>query len=86
MIALASEKKPESVTFVRTSTSGLYQLIIEATTREPGGVSAYKTALSASPAIEKVEIPEQRTRDNVVNFTLTVAFRPDALKPVEATP
>jgi len=36
--------------------------------------------------LEKVEIRDQRTRDNIMNFTLAVTFRPEALKPAVSTP
>ncbi len=86
MIAVVTEKKPEAVTFVRTSTNGLYGLTIEAYASAPDAVSAYQAALKASPAIENVEVRDQRTRDNQMSFTVVVTFRPDALKPAPGTP
>jgi len=86
MMAIVSDKKPEVVMFLRTSTSGLDNLTVEAQSTSPGAVSAYQAALSANPALEKVEIRDQRTRDNIMNFTLAVTFRPEALKPAVSTP
>lgn len=81
MMAPLIEKKPPTIWFVRTTTSGLYSLNVEAYTSSPAALSTYRAALAAVPEIERVEVPDQRTRDNVMTFTLVVTFRPDALKP-----
>ncbi len=86
MISIVGGPKPTDIWFLRSSTEGLYGLVIEATTTSPGLVSTYQAALTALPAIEKVEIRDQRTRDNIMNFTLVATFRPEALKPVAANP
>jgi hypothetical protein len=86
MIAIISEKRPETITFLRTSTSGLYALTVEAYTTSPAAVSAYQAALKATPAIAEAEVRDQRTRDNQMSFTLVITFKPDALKPATATP
>ena len=86
MISLVSEKKPAEVTFLRSSTVGLYALNIEAYATSPAAVSAYRAALEGQPAFEKVEVRDQRTRDNVMNFTLAVAFKPEQLKPAASPP
>lgn len=84
MIAVISSPKPAAVTFTRTVTSGLHGLVVEAYATSPDAVSAYQAALTALPGLEKVEVREQRTRDNLMTFTLVITFRPDALQP--ATP
>lgn len=84
MIMFVVAKKPADVLFVRTYTTGMYSLSIDATTASPGSVSAFQKALSGDPALEKVEVGGQRTVDNVMTFTLSVTFRPGQLKP--ATP
>lgn len=84
MIALLSEKKPAAVTFTRTSTNGLHGMAVEAYATTPDAVSAYQTALHSVPAIEKVEVRDQRTRDNLMTFTLQVTFRADGVKPAAA--
>ncbi|HVU22771.1 MAG TPA: hypothetical protein VHE13_01520 [Opitutus sp.] len=77
-------KKPGEVRFLRTTTDGLYALTVEAESTSPAAVSAYQSALGQDPAIDKVEIRDQRTRDNIMNFRLEVAFKPDQLKPAAA--
>jgi len=86
MLGVVAEKKPKEVTFVRTTTSGLYGLAIEAYATAPAAVSAYQAALSALPSLASVEVRDQRSRDNVMNFTLAVAFKPEAIKPAVTTP
>jgi hypothetical protein len=78
-------RPPNTIQFLRTSTSGLFGLNIEAQTTSPAAVSAYQSALSALPAVQRVEVRDQRTRDNVMSFTLLVTFKPEVLRPT-ATP
>lgn len=85
MISLASERKPAVIQFLRATTSGLYTLTVDAQTTAPAEVAAFRTALAEQPACEKVEIRDQRARDNLMTFTLVIAFKPGALKPA-ATP
>jgi hypothetical protein len=84
MISLVSGIKPASIQFLRASTDGLYSLRVDAQTTSPGEVSTFRTALSNLSSVEKVEVRDQRTRDNLMSFTLIITFKPDALKP--ATP
>jgi len=81
MISIVSEKKPSVIQFLRATTSGLYTLPVDAQTTSPGDVAAFRSALGDLPACEKVEVRDQRTRDNLMTFTLVVTFRPDVLKP-----
>lgn len=84
MISAVSTAKPTDIWFLRTATDGLYGLTVDATTTSPGSVSSYQSALGALPVIEKVEIRDQRTRDNSMTFTLAVTFKSDGLKPTSA--
>lgn len=81
MILRVSEKKPEAVQFLRTTTNGLYTLTVDAKSTSPTAVSGYQTLLTEQPFAEKVEVRDQRSRDNVMTFTLIVTFRPNSLSP-----
>ncbi|ACB74892.1 hypothetical protein [Opitutus terrae] len=81
MITFVVGKKPADVTLVRTSSVGLYGLTVEATTPNPASVSAFRTALSSDPGLEKVDVLDQRARDNVTNFSFALTFRPGTIKP-----
>jgi hypothetical protein len=77
-------KNPTSIQFLRAQTSGLDTIMIEAQTTNAGEIAGYKTALERAPACDKVEIRDQRARDNVVSFTLVVTFKPAALTPASS--
>ncbi len=85
MISIVGMKKPAVIQFLRATTSGLYTLTIDAQTASPNEVAAFRTSLSELPACEKVEVRDQRTRDNLMTFTLVVTFRPEALKPASSS-
>jgi hypothetical protein len=80
------EPRPKTVQFLRASTVGLYGLNVEAQSTSPEAPSAYQAAVAALPAVEKVEIRDQRARDNLMTFTLAVTFRPENIKPGVRTP
>jgi hypothetical protein len=84
MISIASERKPAVIQFLRATTSGLYTLTVDAQTTSPSDVAAFRTALAEQPACEKVEVRDQRTRDNLMTFTLAITFKPAALSPATA--
>lgn len=84
MISQVTGAKPASIQFLRATTEGLYTLRVDAQTNSPGEVSTFRSAVADLPACEKVEVRDQRTRDNVMSFMLVVTFRAEALKP--ATP
>jgi hypothetical protein len=87
MILMVGSKKPEAITFLRTTTSGFYTLVVDAKSNSPAAVSSYQTLLTSQPFAEKVEIRDQRSRDGMMTFTLSITFRPESLKPaVPATP
>jgi len=85
MISLVSAGKPASIQFLRAQTDGLYTLKVDAQTLSPGEVSTFRSALADLPACEKVEVRDQRTRDNLMSFTLVITFRPEALKPAASS-
>jgi hypothetical protein len=85
MISLVSAAKPVEVRFLRTATDGLYTLIVDAESTSPAAVSSYQAALTGQTAYERVEVRDQRTRDNVMTFTVAVTFKPAALKPAAPT-
>ncbi len=72
--------RPNSVQFLRASTGGLNSLTIEARTTQPAAVATYRAALSALPEVERVDVPDQRARDNTINFTVVVTFKPEMLR------
>lgn len=80
MITIVSGKKPEGIQFTRTTTSGLDTLIIEGQTANAAELIAYKNALLSDPACDKA-ISKEGTGNNMTTFTLTVTFKPGALKP-----
>ena len=81
MISLVSERKPATIQFLRATTRGLYGLTLDAQTAAPGDVAAYRSVLAAQPACASVEVRDQRTRDNLMTFTLAVTFRSEELRP-----
>ena len=86
MISLVSGTiRPVSIQFLRATTDGLYTLKVDAQTTSPAEVSTFRSALSDLPACEKVEVRDQRTRDNLMTFTLVITFHPEALKPATAS-
>jgi hypothetical protein len=86
MFTILGGPRPAELWFRQSTTEGLYGMTIDAVSTSPSAVSTYQAALSALPAIEKVEIRDQRTRDNVMSFTIAATFRPEALKPAATNP
>ncbi|MEO6874275.1 MAG: hypothetical protein ABI222_05590 [Opitutaceae bacterium] len=85
MLSVATEKKPSVIQFLRATTNGLYTLTVDAQTTSPNDVAAFRSALGEEPACAKVEVRDQRTRDNLMTFTLVITFKPDVLKPATAS-
>ncbi len=79
------ENKPESIYFLSTEARENV-LTIEAITRVASEVPAYEAALRAHPSLASVELSRQGERDGVTTFTLTVTFRPEALRKGGAQP
>ena len=77
----ALPKSPPAIQFLRATASALNAIQIEAQTNNAGEIAGYKTALEQESGVDRVEIRDQRARDNVVTFTLVVTFKPGALAP-----
>jgi hypothetical protein len=81
MMEIVNEKRPRTIQFLRTSTKGLYVLEIEGQTSATPDVFNYQAALKDLPACERVELGQTTDRGGVTRFTLTVTFKPEALRP-----
>ena len=81
MIEIINEKRPKTIQFLRTSTKGLYVLEIEGQTNATPDVFNYQAALKDLPACDRVELGQTTDRGGVTRFTLTVTFKPEALRP-----
>jgi hypothetical protein len=78
-----NEIKPASVQLTRLYTSGQLGLTIEAQTTNAADINVYQNAISALPAVAKVEPKTPRSQNNVTNFTLVITFKPGVLKPMD---
>lgn len=86
MLALVSERRPQTIQFLRTTTKGLYTVEVEAQTPNAADVGAYEVALRGLGTLERVETRDLRTRDGVTTFGLAVTFKPAALQPEGGPP
>ncbi len=77
----ALPKNPPAIQFLSATAGALNTIQIEAQTNNAGEIAGYKTAIEQSAGVDRVEIRDQRARDNVVTFTLIVTFKPGALSP-----
>jgi hypothetical protein len=78
-----NEIKPASVQLTRLYTTGQLGLTIEAQTTNAADINVYQNAISALPAVAKVEPKTPRSQNNVTNFTLVITFKPGVLKPMD---
>lgn len=78
MISFVQSKKPASVLFTRTTTTGLLTLEVEASTNNPADVGVYQNALRQLPQLSRVDVQNQVSRDGVSTFRLVITFKPDA--------
>jgi len=78
---VALPKSPTSIQFLRATATTLDTIQVEAQTTNAGEISGYRNALLQTTGVERVDIQDQRARDNVVTFTLIVTFKPGALVP-----
>ncbi|MBL9214837.1 MAG: hypothetical protein JNG83_05115 [Opitutaceae bacterium] len=85
MLVLVNQQRPNSIQFVRATTTGLFALEIEAQTANAADVGQYEAALRASPQLAGVETRDLRSREGVTSFVLTVTFKPEALHPEAGT-
>lgn len=78
---MALPKTPTAIQFLRATASALDTIQVEAQTTNAGEISGYRNALLQTAGVERVDIQDQRARDNVVTFTLIVTFKPGMLVP-----
>jgi hypothetical protein len=81
MMEIVNEKRPKTIQFLRVATKGLYQLEIEGQTSATPDVFNYQAALKELAACERVDLGQTNDRGGVTRFTLTVTFKPEALRP-----
>lgn len=79
-----NERIPADIQF-RTvqadTTRGLNSVFVTGKATNPAQVNVYENTLKALPTIEKVEAPISQVGGGQATFTLTVTFKPNALKP-----
>ncbi len=83
------ERKPAEILFTRVAAdqaAGLNTLTIEARTTNPAQVNAYEATLRALPTVLSADAKFGQVGGDRATFTLTVVFKPDALKPNAAAP
>jgi hypothetical protein len=74
LLALVNRDRPVTLIFSRVTTVGARGLEIEASSPQAGDVSAFEAALRQRAELERIELRELRTRDNLTSFTLAVQF------------
>ncbi len=84
MLEIANEKRPPTIQFLRAATKGLFALEIEGQTAATPDVFNYEAALKQLPACDHTNLGQTTDRGGITRFTLTVTFKPEALRP--ATP
>ncbi|HTJ78277.1 MAG TPA: hypothetical protein VL357_04715 [Rariglobus sp.] len=80
MLAVLNSKRPASIQFMRTVTTALNKLEVEAQTASSADINTYRAALNELPECEKAEVLDPRSRDGLSTFRLVVTFKPDAFK------
>jgi hypothetical protein len=86
MLNLVNTVRPETIQFIRTATSGLLTLEVEAQTASSGDIDVFRSALNTLPGCEKAEVVDPRSRDGLSTFRLVVTFKADAFKAVAEAP
>jgi len=81
MLEIVNEKRPRTIQFTSATTRGLYGLEIQGQTNATLDISSYQAALKELPACDHVDLGQTADRGGVTRFTLTVTFRPEALRP-----
>ncbi|MFA5057365.1 MAG: hypothetical protein WC485_04585 [Opitutaceae bacterium] len=81
MLEIVNEKRPRTIQFLRVATKGLYGLEIEGQTGTTPDVFNYEAALKDLPACAQVDLGQTTDRGGITRFTLTVTFKPEALRP-----
>ncbi len=89
MVIASAGAKPDDITFtqaVADRSRGLHTLIVQGTTANAGQINAYEAALRAQPGVESAVASIQQMQNDRTRFQLTVVFKPEALKPMQAQP
>lgn len=86
MLSLVNTVRPRTIQFIRTKTSGLYTLEIEAKTNSSGDIDVFRSALNKLDGCEKAEVQNSSSRDGVSTFRVVVTFAADAFKAAMAKP
>lgn len=75
--------KPDAVWFTSLSTvpESIHALRVEGSASNDSQVNAYQTALTALPAIERIDVQRFQTVGESTTFIWLVTFKPDAIKP-----
>jgi hypothetical protein len=81
MLEIINEKRPRTIQFLAAATKGLYVLEVQGQTGATPDVFNYQAALKDLPACDSVELGQTTDRGGVTRFTLTVTFKPEALRP-----
>lgn len=81
MIEVA-RKKPDGIQWTQVNTVGRNTLVIQAKTTNAGDVGVYKAALRSLPECESAETTRESLLPNgTTTFTITLVFKPGAVKP-----
>ena len=75
MLAAINRPRPASVEFVRVSTNGPLQLVIEAQTNNATDLRTYESALRLLGGVAEVDLRDPRMRDGRTSFSLHVTFK-----------
>ncbi len=86
MLEIVNEKRPQTIQFLRAATKGLYALEIDGQTTATPDVYNYEAALKTLPACDRTELGQTTDRGGITRFTLTVTFKPEALRPTAPPP
>lgn len=81
IVGVNRDRMPGDVIFTRVQTDGIYTLHVNATTTNIGQISVYQSALEKLPSVQKVDVVNEGARGATATFRLTVAFKPEAIKP-----
>ncbi len=80
MLVVLNNIKPHSLQFVRVSTVGVLEMDVEAQTPNASDLRDYEQSLNKVPAIEKVEMRDPHTRENMTTFLIQVTFKREFLR------
>ena len=80
MLALVNEHRPATVDFQRVSCKNNTQIEIEARTTNASDVYTFEKSLKETPEVTFVATKDMRARDNFTTFSVTITFKPGALR------